>query len=498
MPEYFISYEDAHSDLLSAATYLAERIKSGDGRAEAMTAIVPRYLATSNVDLAAELANTLEDPFTRDKLLIEVSAKCAELDDDEYALQLAEVIDDFGMRSQALEKIALQKVSRGQIEKAVEITESMSHPDYVFASAAARLASEGNSGDARDMLGRAEFPGARVSALQAMAISELAAGNKDQCVLLLEQATEAAGEIEHNEERIRTLCDIGNHYVEAARNDLAIGAYDMAKGEAEQLDNIHRDTFLAGAALGFLHAGSIDLADRTLDLITDKTQIANCLLAFARYYWERQERDDAFEVLDEAYQILRSQRDIETRDSRARFALFASIAAQFAGFEKGERAIETAQVIEDANQQTSALSQIAAILTLRREDEQARIALYSIADDSDRVFALIGMSDAKERNGDRTDAAGLLDEAMHLAEEVPQLTARLSIYYEIARRYSDLGDVPKATEILDIYLQTIAAIRDESTRAVGLAHLAELFAADGLELQSRERQSLLKIINISS
>jgi len=42
MAEYFIAYEDAVHDLLAAAAYIGERIKSGDGRASAMTAIVPR------------------------------------------------------------------------------------------------------------------------------------------------------------------------------------------------------------------------------------------------------------------------------------------------------------------------------------------------------------------------------------------------------------------------------------------------------------------------
>src|SRR6476659_8341471 len=101
MSEHFISYEDAQHDLLTAAAYLAERIKSNDGRAEAMNAVVPRFVKLGNVDLAAELANSVDDPFTRDKLLAEVAEKCAQIDDDEYAIQLAESAEEFGLRSQA-------------------------------------------------------------------------------------------------------------------------------------------------------------------------------------------------------------------------------------------------------------------------------------------------------------------------------------------------------------------------------------------------------------
>src|SRR5205085_4944451 len=98
-------------------------------------------------------------------------------------------------------------------------------------------------------------------------------------------------EIEHDEEKIRTLCDIGNLFIEAKRNDKAIETFELARGFAEALDNIHRDFFLVNSALGFLFAGSTDLADRTLDLVTDKTQMASALLGIARNQWNKDEKD---------------------------------------------------------------------------------------------------------------------------------------------------------------------------------------------------------------
>nr|MBP7416716.1 hypothetical protein [Pyrinomonadaceae bacterium] len=70
MAEHFISRQQAEGDLLSAAAFLAENIKSSDGHAEAMKTIVPLYLAKGNVDLAAELANEVAEPFPRDQLLL--------------------------------------------------------------------------------------------------------------------------------------------------------------------------------------------------------------------------------------------------------------------------------------------------------------------------------------------------------------------------------------------------------------------------------------------
>src|SRR6187551_308999 len=105
MADYFISFDKAKNGLLACAAFLAERIKSSDGHAEAMRTIIPHYLAKGNVDLAAELANAIDDPFSRDKLLTEIAEKCADIDDDEYALQLTDAIEDHGMQAQAFERV---------------------------------------------------------------------------------------------------------------------------------------------------------------------------------------------------------------------------------------------------------------------------------------------------------------------------------------------------------------------------------------------------------
>jgi tetratricopeptide (TPR) repeat protein len=228
---------------------------------------------------------------------------------------------------------------------------------------------------------------------------------------------------------------------------------------------MHRDMFLSLAAQGFLHAGSLELADRTLDLVTDKTQMASALLGYSREFWKKDERTEAIDSLEESFAILSSQHERETRDSRTKFRLFNQIAAQFAGFEKGERAIEIAEGI-------------------RKEDEEARHALRAITDDGDRVFALIGMSDAKEKNEDRSAALDMLNEADVLSDAVPQLTFRAAAYNEIGRRLTAFGETEKARDVFLKSLGTIAQVRDSSSQAVALAGLAQIAAETGAEIES--------------
>jgi tetratricopeptide (TPR) repeat protein len=310
---------------------------------------------------------------------------------------------------------------------------------------------------------------------------ELQIDRTEKAIGFLEQALAEAAEIEHTEEQARAYCDIGSGFIECGRNDRAIETFDKAKATAETIDNMHRDAFLSLAAQGLLRAGSLDLADRTLDLVADKTHIASCLLGFSREFWRKDQRDDALESLEESYAILESQHERETRDHKARFRLFTSIASQFAGFEKGERAIEIAENIRDETQRTEALKQIAAVLTFQKEDDEARHAFRSITEDGDRVFALIGMSDAKDKNEDRAGAIEMLNEAAELIESVPQLTLRSSAFTEIGRRFVDYGDADRAAGLFARSLETSNQIRDESARVVALANLAAILRSAGTD-----------------
>ena len=490
MKEHQISIKEANSNLLACAAYLAESIKSADGQAEAMKEIVPRYLAKGEVDIAAGLADTVDDPFTRDRLLTFVAEKCAAINDDEYAFQLVESIEEYATQQQARERIALQKSAQGDLEKAFEIAEALEHPDEVFADVALKEASVGDEDDALETIDEIEFAYAKTVALQNIALLNLHKGKTDKTIEYLEKAKAAAADIEFTEEQIRAFLDIGNHFIEAEHNGKAIETFDTAKTIAESLDNIHRDSFLAGIALGFLRAGSIDLADRTLDLVTDKTQMSSALIGFSQVYSAKDETAEALETLEEAYQIMKSQKDLEIRDSGVRFRLWRDIAILFARLTYAERAIEIAQEIPTETEKMAALSSIAQTLTLQKKDDLARLAFESISDDLNRVFALLGVSDAKKSLDEPEEALSFLNDAYAHAETLHKLAPRSTALIEIARRFLDFGDQDKARELASENIASINEIRDESSRAVALAALADFYEQAEFELNDAEKEVL--------
>ncbi len=494
MAEHFISREDAEADVLSCAAYVAERIEPGDDHSDAMRAVVQRYLDAGNVDMAAEFANTVDDPFVRDRLLIAVAGKCAEIDDDEYAHQLADAIDDPGLRSEGIERIGMVKAGKGQFDAARKIADKMAHPEFVLASIAVRQARDGNSDAASQTISEIAFPAARVNARGSIAQAAIADGSATE-IDGLDLAVADAAEIEHDEERVRSLIELGNLYIEAGRNDKAVSTLDAAREHAEKLESIHRDAFFGSISVGLLRAGSEDLSDRALDLVADKTAMANALLGHARHFWRTDRKDDALEALDESYEVLRSQKDSETRSSRERFGLFTAIATQFAGFDKGERAIEIAEGIEDEEQSMVALSQIARVCEFQGNDELARQALNAIADNGQRAFALIGMSDEAVKLGKKDKAATLLNEALEAVDDVPQMTFRASAIAEIADRAAKL-DLDEALDAaVGKLFETVRTMRSRVGKATSLVSLSELVERHELELSEPEFEQLRGIVS---
>jgi tetratricopeptide (TPR) repeat protein len=244
MRDHFITLEAAEADILDCAAFIAERLQSAEGHADAISLIIPQYLKRGNVDLAAELANVVTDPHSRDKLLTQVAEQCARDGDDDYAMQLADAIEEDGLRDQAYENLALIKAEKGDFAKAEEIAGTMLHPDYVYAGIAFHKAAAGDTDGSDEALAKIEFPAAEASGLLQIAGMKVEKGDKADAVEFIDDALAAAEEIEHSEERIRLITEAAQLYREAGETERSVEAYLLARGDAEVLTNIHRDYFI--------------------------------------------------------------------------------------------------------------------------------------------------------------------------------------------------------------------------------------------------------------
>ncbi len=497
MAEHLISIEDAREDLLSCAVYLAENIGSTEARAAAIETIITYYLQHSDVDTSAEIADSVDDPFIRDRLLAEVVSKCAEIGDDEYAFQLVDAIDEQTTKNSARGKIAIQKAKKGQFAEAIELAGKLDHSSDVFAAIAIYQAVSGAALEAEKTLDRVDFFSAKVVALQEIALFQLQEKDTDSAVITLDRAFSIAGEIEFTEDKIRALLAIAGSYAEAGEKEKACNALDAARRVVESIEGAHKDNLFVNIAIGFLRAGNVDEADSTLDLVEDKSQIADCLIGFTQVFRLEEDEEEALESLEEAYAMLKSQTEREIRNSKVRLQLFGSIAREFAELGKVERAIEIAHENPDGQLRNSALTQIAQICTAESYPEMAKAAVSGIEPESQRIPALIALSDVLVKEKRVEEALEKLNEASDMAREIQQYIFRCELQNQIARRLFEVGDAEGARRILSEGLESANEIRGGAHRSVALAELSESYKQLEFDLSPEDKEIIGTLVRTS-
>ncbi|MBC7797769.1 MAG: hypothetical protein H7Z37_12925, partial [Pyrinomonadaceae bacterium] len=152
-----IEPEQARNDLMMCAAFVAERIRSADGHAEAISDIARRFAIKGELDLAASLADTISDPHARDIALSEIAIICVDFDDTDYGLQLVEAIDEQGLQQFALSSIAIRQAKRGDVSGALQTASTAEDAAMIYGSIAVNLSATDEL-QAREIAERIEFP----------------------------------------------------------------------------------------------------------------------------------------------------------------------------------------------------------------------------------------------------------------------------------------------------------------------------------------------------
>lgn len=487
-----IEREQAETDLLACASFVAERIGNTDGHAATIADLARHYAAQGELDLAAGLADEIRDPHQRDALLSEIAARCADFNDDEYGLQLAEAIEDYGFQQQALHHLAARQAANGRFNDALLTAEQTIDPVAAFGDIAVHLARRNDETRARELIEQIDLPAIRVQVFNEIAAVKIKRGEAADTVLL-ESLTESE-QIEFGEERTQLLLEIAERFHQSGNNERAAVALEGAKQAAENLERRFRDGAFVQIALLFARLGNFAQAESTLKPIKDQQQIAEGHVGIAIEYFSIENHEAALSHLAEAYDVLKSQPAREVRDSAARFNLFATIAIRFAQFGNPERALEIALENPDEDARRAALQTIAAVAVDADKNELAQNALNAIDDYGARVFALVAASDAAAKKGEREKSGQFLAEAHSLSEEVAQLNLRGRNLNEIAVRYADADEAERARQILLESLQTAQKIVDQSQQAAALIDLAETYQKLDLQPETAEQEILKSIV----
>ncbi|MEZ5347000.1 MAG: hypothetical protein R2681_15740 [Pyrinomonadaceae bacterium] len=497
MADHLVTIEDAREDLLTCAVYLAENIGSGEERAAAIEKIISYFLERADVDTAAEIADSLDDPFVRDRLLAEVVSKCAEVGDDDYAFQLIEAIDEESTKDSGIGKIAVQKAKKGQFDEALTLAADLDHSSDVFGAISVYQAVLSSPLEAEKTLEKVEFASSKSSALQEIAVFQLHNDDAAGAVITLDRALSVADGIGFDEDKFRALLAIAGSYTEAGEGAKAAAALSAARGVVEGIDGGHADNLFVNIAIGYLKAGDIDEADSTLDLVEDKAQIADCLTGFSQIFRLEGDNEEALESLEEAYAMLKSQTEREIRNTKTRIQIFGAVAKEFAELGKVERALEIAHENPDNQTKNLALTQIAQICTESGETEMAKTSVSGIEPEAQRIPALISISDILTKSDNRDEALEYLVEASDMAAGIEQFVFRCELQCGMVRRFHALGETEAARQLASSALESAREIRGAANRSVAIADLSDIYQQLAYELSEEDKEIIDTLLRTS-
>ncbi|HZH34358.1 MAG TPA: hypothetical protein VEX64_05920, partial [Pyrinomonadaceae bacterium] len=459
MANFLIEPDTAESNVFMCAAFVADSVGSAGGHANAASDIALRLAARGELDLAAQLADQIEDPHTRDVALTEIAARCADFDDDEYGLQLAEAIEEYGFQQQAISQLAVRQAERGRLEQSLETANSLDDPSTTLAEIAIRFARQGDVAQAQQIFEQIDFPTVRVQVLNEFAAIKIK--NNEPADDLLSDSLAEAENIEYAEERSQLLLEIVSRLLDTKQTERALEVLEKTRQLVNSFEPRFRDQVLTQISSLYAHSGNFEQAEKVLEPIVDLQQTATGHVAIALEHQAQGDTEQAVSSLEEAYATLKSQPEREIRDSKARFNLFATIAVRLAQFGRFERAIEIAVENPVEESRNAALVQIAAICAANQKEELARQAANAIEVLAARQNALIGISDGEIKNGEAEKSLQTLEEAHSLTEEVGQFSLRSEALNQIAVRFVERGEREKAGAVLHENLRVIQTILDD-------------------------------------
>ncbi len=492
----FIERENAETDLLHCAAFVAERIGSADAHATSVSDVARRFAAKGELDLAAGLADSINDPHQRDTVLSEIAAFCVQFDDDEYGFQLIEAIEEPNFQQHAWHNIAVRQASQRRFDGALETAKKIIDPAVTIGDLAFRAAFANDQPLARKLLEQIDLPNVRAQVLNGIALAQLERGEAPQTAL-----NEALAEIENvefDEERTQLLLDVAAKFLDANETESALQVLTETKLLAETLEPNFRAPALAQTAALFARANDFAAGERILETIESLHQAAVARVSFSEEFYAANEIDKAVSNLEEALVLLKTNiaRFIDSR-SNAQFALWANIAMNLAQFGRSERGLEVALEIPLEAAQASALTNLAVTFQTNGREELARQALGEFQTAADRIFALLAVSRSAARNGEQEKSFGFLNEARESSEDVEQLNLRSEILTEIVEQFAARGETEKAIEVLTENLRVVSAINNKSQQVAVLADISQTVEKNKLDLSDQMRETLNTIVRKS-
>ncbi len=475
--------EDEDIDVLSTALRVTETVKNADGFDELSAGIALRYADREDYDRAVEIADTINDPYMREKTVADIAVKGSRASHEEYAFELLGSLEDLSHESTAATVIAIDHADAGRYDRAVEIASNLDDNTTLLAEIAIKCAAAGDAEKGLQIAETVDDPLHSALALTRIADAEIKAGHNDSASEVLEQALDETNDIDSADERATTRAEIALRFADLGRPEDAAGALAQAMEDAEVAVEPYKDTAYAEIAVSHAQMKDYDAALQVTEKIDDVYVAANTLTRIAVVEHGDEEREtESLQLLQDAFDLLAEEIPESEREESQRSNILSAIAIRYAEFGGRTQAIKAAEAIGPPRDRSLTLIGVALSLVESEDIDGALSTVRSIPDENYRVNGLLRISRSLISNeAGRDRGLALVAEAQKLLEKIERPLDRVIALTQMATIFADVDQKQRGETLIRQAVEESRSIPREYDRASALISIADPYAKIGFE-----------------
>ena len=497
MQEFTPDGAEYEVDYLTCALRLAESLH-GEAHLEITEAIALHYVETGELERGVELAEQIPDVYARDSLLAVITAKAVASEEEDYATELLETIEDPILYNSAIEKMAIEFARRGEFDAALGLTDQLADNASALGTIAALYWQSGQKNEALELARSIEFP--QESAIALVQLSRLSDDNEESLNLLAE-ARSVAEDIDSAELKVFALIAIASGYEERADREQSVETLNRAFEVCEDFESgnlvglsadFARDEALMEIVQGLLRLHDLSKATDVAEAIDDRILFARANLGLAVARGKDSQPSEAAEYLDEAKAVIVELQPYGAQEAEVLDALIIDLAMSYANYKNYDEARRIIHSLASDEKQRLVLNELGKLCGRAGDDRESSEIAEDLGSPYDKARYWLGIYDSSSSQPELSESA--MAKALANAEDVEQPVEKAEMFTGLALRFAKSEQSPQAENFFLTATNAAILIDGSFLKARAFLRLAKASQDAGRNLNQNEQRLLEQLM----
>jgi tetratricopeptide (TPR) repeat protein len=496
MQEFTADGSEFDVDYLTCALRLAESLH-GEAHLEITEAITLHYVEAGQLERGVELAEQIPDAYARDSLLAVITAKAVASEEEDYATELLETIEDPILHNSAIEKMAIEFARRGEFEAALGLTDQLEDNASALGTIAVLYWQSGQKNEALELARSIEF--AQESAIALVQLARLSDDNEEGLNLLAE-ARSVAEEIDSAELKVFALIAIASGYEERAEREQSLETLNRAFEVCEDFESgnlvglsadFARDEALMEIVQGLIRLQDLSKATDVAEAIDDRFLFARANLGLAVARGKDSQPTEAAAYLDEARSVVVELQPYGAQEAEVLDALIIDLAMSYANYGNYDEARRIIHSLTSEEKQRLVLNELGKLCGRAGHDLEISEIAEDLRSPYDKARYWLGIYDSTSQP-ELSESA--MAKVLASAEGVEQPVEKAEVFTGIALRLAKSQRSPQAENYFLAATTSATFIEGSFLKARAFLRLAKASQDAGRNPNQNEQRLLEQVL----